>query len=177
MSSQYRRRVGTTGPTAIRVLSDESVTLAEAEALITSYIDYTESSSFLDAAAEAAISAEQSNPESTIVDSIASAIARNENVVGQLKRVQRNMRGLPPVRTEEPQAQTQTQQQYDEQDVEMGESIWEEAQTGTKRKISAEERKRLKKERRKSEKRTKSLAAAAEADPSDNSEKDNDDSE
>lgn len=175
MSAQYSRRAAVPGPTSVKVLSDKSVTLAEAESLLTSYIDYSESSSVLDAAADAVMNAEQSNPASTAIDSIASAIARNENILGQLKRVQRNMRGLPPLRSQQTR---ESQQQPETEDVEMTQDAVEEPQTGEKRKISAEERKRLKKERRKLEKRDKSLAAAAaKADDEDDDDKDSEKSD
>lgn len=150
-------------PVAIRILASQSVSRADAEQIITTYIDSTESSTMLDVAAEAAISA-QGHSSNTVVDSIASAMARNENIIGQLKRVQRNLRGLPPVlRVEETgeQVSEATQKGQANEDVEMLNADDEDASVGSKRKqISAEERKRLKKERRKSEKRSKSIAAA-----------------
>lgn len=163
MSNRSRRPE----PAAIRVTKSHSISRADAEQLITSYIDSIESSSILDAAAEAAISAE-GHSSSTVVDNFASAIVRNENVIGQLKRVQRNLRGLPPVlRNEETgeQGTEANQKNYQtNEDVEMLNVEENDTTVGSKRKqISAEERKRLKKERRKLEKRSKSLAIAAQA--------------
>lgn len=156
-------------PTALHILSTNLVSTEEAEQIITAYLDAAESSSALDAAAEAAIAA---NGSSTIVDSLAGALTKNENTLNQLKRVQRSLRGLPPVLQSDQPAQTYSTYQTTES-VDAPE--FEDAELGNKRKISAEERKRLKKERRKSEKRSKALEAAKNKnnDESDDDEDDN----
>lgn len=172
-----------TEPAAIHITQSQSISRAEAEQIITSYIDSTESSSLLDAAAEAAIAAENTGNSNTVVDSIASAIARNENIIGQLKRVQRDLRGLPPVlrneRTEEQAAEVSHKLQNESEDVDMLNADDENAaSSGQKRKqVTSEERKRLKKERRKAEKRSKSMAAASKADEGEEEDEEEEDSE
>lgn len=171
-------------PAAIHITQLQSISRAEAEQIISSYIDSTESSSLLDAAAEAAIAAENTGNSDNVVDSIASAIARNENIIGQLKRVQRDLRGLPPVlrneRSAEQTSDVSQKFQNVSEDVEMLNADIEEnaASSGKKRKqVTSEERKRLKKERRKAEKRSKSMAAASKADEDEEEEEEEEDSE
>lgn len=168
MSLSRPTRGYTAEPTALHILSNKLASTEEAEQIITAYLDAAESSSALDAAAEAAIAA---NSNSTLVDSLASALTKNENTLNQLKRVQRSLRGLPPVLQSDQPAQTYST--FQNADT-LNEPEFEEAELGSKRKISAEERKRLKKERRKTEKRSKAMEAAKNKD-NDESDDDNDD--
>lgn len=156
MTGRFRR----SEPAAIHILASEPVLKPAAELLITSYIDAAEA--LWEEAAEAACAVDADGTE---VDAAASALSKNENMVGQLKRIQRNLRGLPPVsRIPRPPPEfVQQQQQVEIEDYDMMGTADYEAHAGDKRNkpTNNEERKRLKKERRKNEKRVKASAAAA----------------
>lgn len=71
------------GPTAIEVHSSQAIANSEAEEIITQYIDATTEST------DQLLS--MSN------DNMPSVVSRNHAMIQQLRRVQRDLRGLPPL--------------------------------------------------------------------------------
>ncbi|AOW03989.1 RNA polymerase I subunit RPA14-domain-containing protein [Yarrowia lipolytica] len=75
------------GPTAIEVHSSKAIPNGEAEEIITQYIDATTEST--------------DQLLSMSSDSMPSVVSRNHAMIQQLRRVQRDLRGLPPLEAEE----------------------------------------------------------------------------
>lgn len=94
-----------------------------------------------------------------------------QTVLGQLKRVQRDLRGLPPMLVNDETGESVADSQYVTNSVDAGQAA--EAATETGKKVSKEDRKKAKKERRKQEKREK----AAKKSKKDEDEDDNDNDE
>jgi hypothetical protein len=83
----------------------------------------------------------------------------SQTVLGQLKRVQRDLRGLPPMLVNTETGESVADSQYV---TESAAGVDEPQENGNK-KISKEDRKKLKKQRRKQEKRDKAEKKASKA--------------
>ncbi|CAN6596895.1 hypothetical protein TRVA0_001S03488 [Trichomonascus vanleenenianus] len=108
---------------------------------------------------------ENADAEQMLSQFIDNGEAANESVVNQLRRVQRDLRGLPPLLRNSATGVMETENNNGyEEDIDMEEA--QPAAESEPKKLSKEERKRLKKERRKEEKRHKAEARQEEDDES-----------
>ncbi|KAG5361605.1 hypothetical protein CJU90_2994 [Yarrowia sp. C11] len=92
------------GPTAIEVHSSIPVANSEAEEIITQYIDATSEST--------------DQLLSMSSDSMPSVVSRNHAMIQQLRRVQRDLRGLPPLEVEQDKEEEKTEEKETEKEEE-----------------------------------------------------------
>ncbi|KAK9478279.1 hypothetical protein V1514DRAFT_331504 [Lipomyces japonicus] len=136
-----------TGVTVVHVTSVNKVNNSEAQSILESFLAASQATSY-------------ERPAGSKVDTGSSASSLNSTAVQQLQRIERDLRGLPPlVRKRKIEAPSPLAESQDTEDIVMDENNDAKADEGN---VDKNERKRLKKERRKEEKRQKELAKSKE---------------